>query len=86
MRSCRDVLLLKRSRRQPPHLPLHPREGLSLYFHAGLEAPARYFCSYTLGTGKISHAIDHHHLPAAPLVARRFVVLVSAPASLVLTW
>lgn len=32
MGSCRDVLLLKRSRRQPPHLPLHPREGLSLYF------------------------------------------------------
>lgn len=32
MGSCRDVLLLKRSRRQPPHLPLHPREGLSLCF------------------------------------------------------
>lgn len=32
MGSCRDVLLLKRSRRQPPHLPLHPGKGLLLYF------------------------------------------------------
>lgn len=78
MGSCRDVLLLKRSRRQPPHLPLHPREGLSLCFQHRPGDFSLVFCSYTVGTGKISHTNDCHYLPATSLVARRFEVLVSA--------
>lgn len=37
-----------------------------------------------MGTGKkkINHANDRHHLPATPLAARSFEVLVSVPASL----
>lgn len=83
MGSCRDVILLKQSRRQPPHLAQHPKEGLSLCFQC---RPRDYSLAFLqLHSGdrmrKISHTNDHHHLPAIPLVARRFEVLVSASAS-----
>lgn len=52
MGSHRDVFLLKRSRRQPPHLPLHPREGLSLCFQCRPRDCTLVFLQLHSGDGK----------------------------------
>lgn len=82
MGSCRDVLSLKRSRRQPPHLPPPPGEGLSLHSHAGLEATAWCFCRDTTGTGTIRASAPACDPPAAGRLGWWFVCLLRESAGL----